>query len=179
MIYRERVYQRETYSLTHSVGYHYYLKDGSRVAIVVYTCIDEGISAHQRAELNSETAFRSFLNHSDIAIAVVKQVDGELVYCNQSMRGILHPVNNFDTGMTLAEYVKGQRDPALLGHIAALAGKGNQLAQIGGTGCRSLRVTAMDLGGAGRLRHRVRPSGIRSTTTRSPGCRTCPGSATA
>jgi diguanylate cyclase (GGDEF)-like protein len=132
VIYRERVYQRETYSLTHSVGYHYYLKDGSRVAIVVYTCIDEGISAHQRAELNSETAFRSFLNHSDIAIAVVKQVDGELVYCNQSMRGILHPVNNFDTGMTLAEYVKGQRDPALLGHIAALAGKGNQLVQIDG-----------------------------------------------
>jgi len=143
VIYREKVYQRETYSLTHSVGFHYYLEDGTRVAIVVYTCIDEAVSEHQLAEQKSENALRNFLDHSNIAIAIVSQADGELLYCNRPMQRALKPINNFDTGMTLPVYVKGCEDPTMLNYLADIEGRGNQLAHIGGTDA-VLRVTAME-----------------------------------
>ncbi len=52
VVYREKVYQRNYYTLTHAVGYHHYLSDGSRIAVIVYTDIEDA----ERTGANSSTA---------------------------------------------------------------------------------------------------------------------------
>ena len=77
---------------------------------------------------------RNFLDQSDLGMAVVTRDRGELLYCNAPMRRLLRPVRNFDTGITLSEWLLGREDPALLAMVASMDGQGNQPASFRGDG---------------------------------------------
>lgn len=134
VLYREKVYQQDTYTITHSVGYHYYLKDGRRIACIFYTNLDRAMDQHVQTILKNDASFQNFLDYSDLAIAVVKKRDGELLFCNRTMYNLLEPVNNFDTGMTLSELIKGREDPTIMQHLTNMADRGNQLTRMDNTG---------------------------------------------
>ena len=119
---REKVYQRNYYTLTHAVGYHHYLSDGSRIAVIVYTDIEDVEKANEYARMYEGNTLRNFLDR------------GELLYCNAPMRRLLRPVRNFDTGITLSEWLLGREDPALLAMVASMDGQGNQPASFRGDG---------------------------------------------
>ncbi len=122
VVYREKVYQRNYYTLTHAVGYHHYLSDGSRIAVIVYTDIEDVEKANEYARMYEGNTLRNFLDR------------GELLYCNAPMRRLLRPVRNFDTGITLSEWLLGREDPALLAMVASMDGQGNQPASFRGDG---------------------------------------------
>ena len=147
VIYREKVNRQPYYTLTHSVGYHYYLSDGQRIAIIIYTNIDQAVFEHLRTENKLERSVTEFLNRSNISLAIVKKDDGELLYCNKSMRTLLNPVNNFDTGMTLSEFIKDKDDPSVLRKISQIEGLGNQLVRLENSQDAMFRVTSMDWDG--------------------------------
>ncbi len=127
VFYREKVYQRKEYTLTHAVGYHHYLKDGSRIAMIAYCDIRNSVQEHLKSEKAAGDSLRGFLDQSDLGMAIVQRSDGELLYCNQTMIRFLKPVNNFDTGMTLSEFVTGTRNQSLLQHFAEIADTGSQM----------------------------------------------------
>jgi diguanylate cyclase (GGDEF)-like protein len=133
VFYREKVYQQDVYTMTHSIGYHYFLKDGRRIAIIFYTNLDSAVDQHLQTILENDASFQSFLDFSNLAIAVVKKGNGELLYCNQPMYKLVKPVHNFDTGMTLSEFIKGREDPTIMAHLAQMEGKNNQLVRIDNT----------------------------------------------
>lgn len=134
VVYREKVYQRNYYTLTHAVGYHHYLSDGSRIAVIVYTDIEDAEKANEYARMYEGNTLRNFLDQSDLGMAVVTRDRGELLYCNAPMRRLLRPVRNFDTGITLSEWLLGREDPALLAMVASMDGQGNQPASFRGDG---------------------------------------------
>lgn len=134
VVYREKVYQRNYYTLTHAVGYHHYLSDGSRIAVIVYTDIEDVEKANEYARMYEGNTLRNFLDQSDLGMAVVTRDRGELLYCNAPMRRLLRPVRNFDTGITLSEWLLGREDPALLAMVASMDGQGNQPASFRGDG---------------------------------------------
>lgn len=134
VVYREKVYQRNYYTLTHAVGYHHYLSDGSRIAVIVYTDIEDAEKANEYARMYEGNTLRNFLDQSDLGMAVVTRDRGELLYCNAPMRRLLRPVRNFDTGITLSEWLLGREYPALLAMVASMDGQGNQPASFRGDG---------------------------------------------
>ena len=127
VFYHEKIYQQKEYTLTHAVGYHHYLEDGSRIAIVTYSDISQAVAEHLKSEAEADNSLRRFLDQSDLGIAVIQRSDGELLYCNSPMSRILKPVRNFDSGMTLSEFVTGVRDQSLLRKVREIADSGSQI----------------------------------------------------
>lgn len=145
VVYREKLFQKDTYSLLQAVGYHHILDDGSRIAVVNYTNITEGMQANIRSEIGADQTLRSFLDHTDLAMAVVQRDSGELLYCNAPMRILLKPVNTFDMGMSFSAFLTGREDPAVLEEIRNLSGRGNRILTLKHTGENvMLRVTSRD-----------------------------------
>ncbi|WP_105304243.1 EAL domain-containing protein [Anaerolactibacter massiliensis] len=134
VLYRERKFGSSDYSLTHAFGFHHNLKDGSRIAIITYADVNETICSHLISEQKADDSLRSFLDQSDLAMSVISRTDGELLYCNQPMRSLMKPVRNFDTGITISEFVTGVSDDSLLNSIASMAD----------TGIRSIRFRKED-----------------------------------
>ncbi|MGN1389606.1 MAG: EAL domain-containing protein [Bulleidia sp.] len=127
VFYHEKIYRQKEFTLTHAVGYHHYLKDGSRIAIVTYSDISRAVREHVESEKAADNSLRKFLDQSDLGMAVIQRSDGELLYCNQTMVRFLKPVKNFDSGMTLSEFVTGTRDQSMLHRVTEIADSGSQM----------------------------------------------------
>ncbi|MGN1024076.1 MAG: EAL domain-containing protein [Lachnospiraceae bacterium] len=130
VVYRDKVYGRETSSLVHAVGYHHNLSDGTRIAIIEYMDLSKAAKAYDFSQLCCENALRSFLDQSDLAMLVITKKKGELLYCNAPMQKLLGPVRNFDTGETLSEWLVGWEDPSILRKVASMDGRGNQTCSL-------------------------------------------------
>ena len=111
VVYREKVYQRNYYTLTHAVGYHHYLSDGSRIAVIVYTDIEDAEKANEYARMYEGNTLRNFLDR------------GELLYCNAPMRRLLRPavhvLDHFAFTVELAEHHRIRRRAVQVDALAA------------------------------------------------------------
>lgn len=104
VIYREKLYGKDEYSLLHATGYHKYFPDGSRYAIVIYDDVTKAVKENFKKDQLFDHSITEIINNTNEAIAIVDIDTHELIMANSTIRAILPPKKTFDAGITFEDY---------------------------------------------------------------------------
>ena len=103
-IYREKLYGKDTYSVVHSSGYHYFAPDGERFAIIYYDDISGASDSMLLGNKIFGETIADILSGEKNAYNVVDLATHELLFVNSTALKFWGPVRPFDVGVTLEEF---------------------------------------------------------------------------
>lgn len=103
-IYREKLYGKDTYSVIHSYGYHYFSPDGERYAIIYYNDITSASDMMSLGNKIFGETIADVLSGEKNAYTVVDLETHELLFINSTALKFWDPVRPFDVGVTLEEF---------------------------------------------------------------------------
>ncbi len=103
-IYREKLYGKDTYSVVHSSGYHYFAPDGERFAIIYYDDISGASDMMSLGNKIFGETIADILSGEKNAYNVVDLETHELLFVNGTALKFWGPVRPFDVGVTLEEF---------------------------------------------------------------------------
>lgn len=131
----------------HGVGYHEYMEDGNRYAIITYEDITSYIRVEREKSSKLESTINNIINNDDYAIAIIDEETHELFLFNPSMESVIPPANFFTTGMTFEEYFYGSAEKRN-NMFETLVNKGDKLYVDPYTGAElAIRVSSVDWNG--------------------------------
>ena len=105
VVYRQKLYGRKDYRTVHAVGYHRYLEDGTKCAVVVYDDVTAALESNGGSRSDFEEGVVEFLNTDKVDPFVIFNADTHKIYMvSASVEQVWKPVRTFDSGIKVEEY---------------------------------------------------------------------------
>ena len=105
VVYRQKLYGRKDYRTVHAVGYHRYLEDGTKCAVVVYDDVTAALESNGGSRSDFEEGVVEFLNTDKVDPFVIFNADTHEIYMvSASVEQVWKPVRAFDSGIKVEEY---------------------------------------------------------------------------
>lgn len=105
VVYRQKLYGRKDYRTVHAVGYHRYLEDGTKCAVVVYDDVTAALESNGGSRSDFEEGVVEFLNTDKVDPFVIFNADTHEIYMvSASVEQVWKPVRTFDSGIKVEEY---------------------------------------------------------------------------
>jgi EAL domain-containing protein (putative c-di-GMP-specific phosphodiesterase class I)/PleD family two-component response regulator len=105
VVYRQKLYGNNDYRTVHAVGYHRYLEDGTKCAVVVYDDVTAALESNGGSRSDFEEGVVEFLNTDKVDPFVIFNADTHEIYMvSASVEQVWKPVRTFDSGIKVEEY---------------------------------------------------------------------------
>ncbi len=105
VVYRQKLYGNNDYRTVHAVGYHRYLEDGTKCAVVVYDDVSAALESNGGSRSDFEEGVVEFLNTDKVDPFVIFNADTHEIYMvSASVEQVWKPVRTFDSGIKVEEY---------------------------------------------------------------------------
>lgn len=105
VVYRQKLYGKDEYRNIHAVGYHRYLEDNTKYAVVVYDDVTAALESNGGARQDFEDGIVEFLNTDKVDPFVIFDARTHEIYMvSASMEQVWKSVKPFDSGIKFEDY---------------------------------------------------------------------------